>query len=104
MEILKEKFFNILIFIFDKLVMSDNPFSKKILSDMDKRIESRKPIEAIKDDIADIKSELIHIKNYIRKNEIRHQLIEEKYKEEKETDQKIDDSFEKVNNRSWWWN
>jgi|13_taG_2_1085334.scaffolds.fasta_scaffold20165_3 superfamily I DNA and/or RNA helicase len=101
MEFFKEKFFNVLIFIFDRLIMADNPFSRKVLSDVDRRLESRKPIEAIKDDIADIKSDLVHIKNYIRKNEIRQQLIEEKYKQEKY--EILDDEKESEKNKSWFW-
>ena len=102
MEFLKEKFFNMLIFIFDKLIMTDNPFSHKILSDIDRRLETRKPIEVIKDDIADIKSDLVHIKNYIRKNEIREQLKEERYKYDK--NEIIDNNREPdEKNKSWFW-
>ena len=102
MEFLKEKFFNMLIFIFDKLIMADNPFSRKVLSDVDRRLETRKPIEAIKDDIADIKSDLVHIKNYIRKNEIREQLKEERYKYDK--NEIIDNNREPdEKNKSWFW-
>jgi len=102
MEFFKEKFFNMLIFIFDKLIMSSHPLSHKILSDIDRRLETRKPIEAIKDDIADIKSELVHIKNYIRKNEIREQLKEERYKNDKY--EILDNNREPdEKNKSWFW-
>ncbi len=55
----------------------DNPFTRHVIADMDKKLEARKPIEQIKDDIAELKSEMIHIKNYLRKLEIREQLKEE---------------------------
>lgn len=101
MEFLKEKFFNMLIFIFDKLIMADNPFSRKVLSDVDRRLETRKPIEAIKDDIAYIKSDLVHIKNYIRKNEIRDQLKEERYKNDKY--EILDNNREPDESKGWFW-
>lgn len=57
--------------------MSDNIVSRRILQDMDRRLEGRKPIEQLRDEIAELKVEMIHIKNYIRKIEIREQIKEE---------------------------
>ena len=51
-----------------------------------------KPIERIETDISTIKNELTHIKNYLRKLEIRLQL----------EDQKKDDEYQKVE-KGWWW-
>jgi len=50
---------------------SDNSVSRTVIKDLDNKLETRKPIETIKDDIAELKVELIHIKNYLRKLEIR---------------------------------
>ena len=69
--------------IYKVLIMSDNLVSRRILEDMDRRLEGRKPIEAIRDDINELKVELIHIKNYLRKLEIREQIKED---EEKKTE------------------
>ena len=78
-------YFSEMIFKFYKiLIMSDTIVCRKILEDMDKRLETRKPIEVIKDDISELKSDIIHIKNYIRKLEVREQLKEEKEKIEEE--------------------
>ena len=60
--------------------MSDNLVSRKILCDMDRRLEGRKPIEQIRDEISQLKVEMIHIKNYLRKLEAREQLKEEEEK------------------------
>jgi hypothetical protein len=70
--------------IYKVLIMSDNLVSRRILEDMDRRLEGRKPIEAIRDDINELKVELIHIKNYLRKLEIREQIKED---EEKKTEE-----------------
>jgi hypothetical protein len=67
--------------IYKVLIMSDNLVSRRILEDMDRRLEGRKPIEAIRDDINELKVELIHIKNYLRKLEIREQIKEDQEKE-----------------------
>jgi len=78
-------YFSDLIFKFYKiLLMSDNIVSRKIIHDMDRRLEGRKPIEQLRDEISELKSELIHIKNYLRKLEIREQIKEE---EEKKTEE-----------------
>ena len=76
-QILLNYFSDIIFKFYEILLMSDNIVSRKILQDMDRRLEGRKPIESLRDDIAELKSELIHIKNYIRKLEIREQIKEE---------------------------
>jgi len=84
------------IFKFYKIVlMSDNVVSRKILQDMDRRLEGRKPIEALRDEISELKSEMIHIKNYIRKLEIREEIKEQEEK-------KVDSEYVKPE-KSWWW-
>lgn len=78
-------YFSDLIFKFYKiLLMSDNIVSRKIINDMDRRLEGRKPIEALRDEISELKSEMVHIKNYLRKLEIREQIKED---EEKKTEE-----------------
>ena len=53
--IMKEYLYNFFFDTFFKfykiLLMSDNVFSRKVISDFDKTLEGRKPIEVIKDDI-----------------------------------------------------
>ena len=84
------------IFNFYKIVlMSDNVVSRKIIEDMDRRLEGRKPIEALRDEISELKSEMIHIKNYIRKLEIREEIKEQEEK-------KVDSEYVKPE-KSWWW-
>ena len=78
-------YFSDLIFKFYQiLLMSDNIVSRKIIHDMDRRLEGRKPIEQLRDEISELKSELIHIKNYLRKLEIREQIKEEEQKKTEE--------------------
>jgi len=72
--------------------MSDNPFSRKVIQDVDKMISNRKPIEQIRDDIAELKADMIHIKNYIRKLEIREEIKEEE-------ENKKDSEYVK---KGWW--
>ena len=79
---------------------SDNPFSRSVIKDLDNKLESRKPIEAIKDDIAELKVELIHIKNYLRKLEIREEIKEQEVAKQDAEDEQ---SFEKVEQSSWFW-
>jgi len=67
--------------LYKLLIMSDNHVRRRILEDMDRRLEGRKPIETIRDDINELKVELIHIKNYLRKLEIREQIKEDEEKE-----------------------
>ena len=77
MKLIYDFFFNNLIKIYKIIIMSDNPFSRKVIQDVDKMISNRKPIEQIRDDIAELKADMIHIKNYIRKLEIREEIKEE---------------------------
>ena len=79
---------------------SDNPFSRSVIKDLDNKLESRKPIEAIKDDISELKVELIHIKNYLRKLEIREEIKEQEVAKQDAEDER---SFEKVEQSSWFW-
>ena len=74
---------------------SDNAVSRTVIKDLDNKLEKRKPIETIKDDIAELKVELIHIKNYLRKLEIREEIKEQEASKEEQ-------SFEKVEQSSWW--
>ena len=76
--------------------MSDNVFSRKVISDFDKTLEGRKPIEVIKDDISELKMELIHIKNYLRKLEVREQIKEQEEK-------KLDEEYIKPEKNGWFW-
>ena len=71
--------------------MSDNAFSQHVIKDLDKTLNGRKPIEQIKDDISELKVELIHIKNYLRKLEARESLLDEK-----------DMEYEEITKSSWW--
>jgi hypothetical protein len=73
----------------------DNAISRHIIADMDRKLEGRKPIEQIKDDIAELKAEMVHIKNYLRKLELREEIKEEE-------DKKKEDEYEKVTKTSWW--
>jgi len=52
MKLIYDFFFNNLIKIYKIIIMSDNPFSRKVIQDVDKMISNRKPIEQIRDDIA----------------------------------------------------
>lgn len=92
---LMDLYFKNIIKVFNILMSQDNSFTRQVISDMDKRLEGRKPIEQIKDDIAQLKADMVHIKNYLRKLEIREQL-----KEEEENKQEA--SYEKVQSSSWW--
>jgi hypothetical protein len=87
--------------------MSDNIVSRRIMQDMDRRLEGRRPIEQLKDEIAELKVEMIHIKNYIRKLEIREQI-----KEEEQSKQEPQDKYEILDNNrepkksetnGWFW-
>ena len=75
--------------------MSDNVVSRKIIHDMDRRLEGRKPIEQIRDEISELKAEMVHIKNYLRKLEIREQIKEEE-------DKKLEAEYVKPE-KGWWW-
>ncbi len=79
-------YFSDMIFKFYKLViMSDNMISRRVISDFDKSLNRRKPIEEIRDELSSLKVEMIHIKNYLRKLEARETLKEEEQKKEDET-------------------
>ena len=96
------------IFKFYKIVlMSDNVVSRKIIEDMDRRLEGRKPIEALRDEISELKSEMIHIKNYIRKLEIREEIKEQEQAKQTEPEDKYEildnNREEKENQRGWFW-
>ena len=93
-------YFKNLIKLYNKALSSDNPFSRSVIKDLDNKLESRKPIEAIKDDISELKVELIHIKNYLRKLEIREEIKEQ---EAAKQDAEDEQSFEKVEQSSWFW-
>ena len=80
--------------------MSDNVVSRKIIEDMDRRLEGRKPIEALRDEISELKSEMIHIKNYIRKLEIREQIKEQEQPEDKY--EILDNNREEKENQRGW--
>ena len=88
MEILYNYFFDIIFKIYKKLLMSENQFSKKVL-------EGRKPIEVLKQDLDELKLDMVHIKNYLRKLEARESVKEDKEK-------KLEASYEKVS-KSWFW-
>ena len=89
-------YFSEMIFKFYKiLLMSDNVVSRKIMHDMDRRLEGRKPIEQIKDDISQLKADMVHIKNYLRKLEVRQQLQEEEEKQ-------LDSEYVKPE-KGWFW-
>ena len=82
--------------------MSDNYVSRRILEDMDRRLEGRKPIEAIRDDINELKVELIHIKNYLRKLEIREEIKEQEQSKAFDKYEILDNNRpEKENQRGW---
>ena len=103
-QILLNYFSDLILKFYQILLMSDNVVSRKILQDMDRRLEGRKPIESIRDDISELKVEMIHIKNYLRKLEIREQIKEqEQSKEEPEDKYEILDNNrpEKENQRGW---
>jgi len=69
--------------------MADNITNRSICEEQKSEL---KPIERIEIDVSAIKNELTHIKQYLRKLEIRLQL----------DDQKKDEEYEQVS-RSWWW-
>ena len=100
-QILLNYFSDLIFKFYTILLMSDNIVSRKIIHDMDRRLEGRKPIEALRDDISELKAELIHIKNYIRKLEIREQIKEEKPEDKYEI---LDNNREiKESQKSWFW-
>jgi hypothetical protein len=88
MEILYNYFFDIFFKIYKKLLMSENQFSKRVL-------DGRKPIEVLKHDLDELKMDMVHIKNYLKKLEARESVKEDKEK-------KLEASYEKVS-KGWWW-
>ena len=89
-------YFSEMIFkLYKILLMTDNVVSRKIMHDMDRRLEGRKPIEQIKDDISQLKADMVHIKNYLRKLEVRQQLQEEEEKQ-------LDSEYVKPE-KGWFW-
>lgn len=89
MEILYNYFFDLIFKMYKKLLMSDNRFSQKVL-------EGRKPIEVLKSDLDELKLDMVHIKNYLRKLEARESLKEDKEKQ-------LEASYEKVEKKGWFW-
>jgi hypothetical protein len=106
-QILLNYFSDLILKFYQILLMSDNVVSRKILQDMDRRLEGRKPIESIRDDISELKVEMIHIKNYLRKLEIREQIKEQEQAKQTEPEDKYEildnNREEKENQRSWFW-
>lgn len=104
-QILLNYFSDLILKFYQILLMSDNVVSRKIMQDMDRRLEGRKPIEALRDEISELKSEMIHIKNYLRKLEIREQIKEEEQSKAKDDKYVIMDNNreEKENQRGWFW-
>ena len=102
-QILLNYFSDLILKFYHILLMSDNAVSRKILQDMDRRLEGRKPIESIRDDISELKVEMIHIKNYIRKLEIREQIKEEKNEPVDKYEILDNNRPEKENQRGWFW-
>jgi hypothetical protein len=88
MEFLYNYFFDIIFKIYKKLLMSENQFSKRVL-------DGRKPIEVLKHDLDELKLDMVHIKNYLRKLEARESVKEDKEK-------KLEASYEKVS-KGWFW-
>tara|TARA_R110000765_G_scaffold4869_2_gene15297 strand:- start:690 stop:971 length:282 start_codon:yes stop_codon:yes gene_type:complete len=91
MKIIEFYFFTLMINIFDRLKMSDNQFSRHVIKDLDNTLDGRKPIEQIKDEISELKVELIHIKNYLRKLEARESLQDDK-----------DSEYQEITKNGWW--
>ena len=102
-KIILNYFSDLILKFYQILLMSDNVVSRKIMQDMDRRLEGRKPIEALRDEISELKSEMIHIKNYLRKLEIREQIKEEEQSKAKDDKYVIMDNNreEKENQRGW---
>jgi hypothetical protein len=94
-QILLNYFSDLIFKFYQILLMSDNVVSRKIIHDMDRRLEGRKPIEQIRDEISELKAEMVHIKNYLRKLEIREQIKEEE-------DKKLEAEYVKPE-KGWWW-
>ena len=106
-EYIYNYFFDVIFKFYKLLTMADNPFSRKVITDLDKTLEGRKPIETIKDDIQELKVDIMHIKNYIRKLEIREQIKEQESEPQVEAVDKYEildnNRPEKENQRGWFW-
>ena len=105
-QILLNYFSDLIFKFYTILLMSDNLVSRKIMQDMDRRLEGRKPIEQLRDEISELKVEMIHIKNYLRKLEIREEIKEqEQAKPQTEAVDKYEildnNRPEKENQRGW---
>jgi hypothetical protein len=105
MKILYNYFFDGIFKLYKLLTMADNPFSRKVIADLDKTLEGRKPIETIKDDIQELKVDIMHIKNYIRKLEIREQIKEEEESQPSDKYEILDNNREpkKSETNGWFW-
>lgn len=103
-EYIYNYFFDGIFKLYKLLTMADNPFSRKVIADLDKTLEGRKPIETIKDDIQELKVDIMHIKNYIRKLEIREEIKEQEKKKEDKYEI-LDNNREpkKSESNSWFW-
>ena len=106
-QLILNYFSDIIFKFYTILLMSDNIVSRKIIQDMDKRLEGRKPIEALRDEISELKVEMVHIKNYLRKLEIREQIKEQEQAKQTEPEDKYEildnNREEKENQRGWFW-
>jgi len=110
-QILLNYFSDLILKFYQILLMSDNIVSRKIMQDMDRRLEGRKPIEQLRDEISELKVEMIHIKNYLRKLEIREQIKEQEQAKQTEPQAEAVDKYEildnnrteKENQRGWFW-
>ena len=105
MKILYNYFFDIIFKFYKLLTMADNPFSRKVIADLDKTLEGRKPIETIKDDIQELKVDIMHIKNYIRKLEIREEIKEQEKSKPSDKYEILDNNREpkKSETNGWFW-
>ena len=104
-EYIYNYFFDGIFKLYKLLTMADNPFSRKVIADLDKTLEGRKPIETIKDDIQELKVDIMHIKNYIRKLEIREEIKEQEGKKQEDKYEILDNNREikKSETNSWFW-
>jgi hypothetical protein len=103
-QILLNYFSDLIFKFYTILLMSDNLVSRKIMADMDRRLEGRKPIEQLRDDISELKVEMIHIKNYLRKLEIREEIKEQEQSKPEDKYEILDNNRpEKENQRGWFY-
>jgi hypothetical protein len=103
-QILLNYFSDLIFKFYTILLMSDNLVSRKIMADMDRRLEGRKPIEQLRDEISELKVEMIHIKNYLRKLEIREEIKEQEQSKPEDKYEILDNNRpEKENQRGWFY-